>query len=98
MPRSERTGAHTERADKVELLKRLNRIGGQIEGIARMVGEDRYCIDILTQIAAARSALDAFGLKLLHHHASGCVQDAVRSGDGDKAIDELMKVIERLAR
>jgi DNA-binding FrmR family transcriptional regulator len=96
MPRSEGAARRTERADKAELTRRLRRIGGQIDGIARMVDEDRYCIDILTQIAAARSALDALGLKLLHHHTSGCVQEAVRSGDGDKAIAELMTVLARL--
>jgi len=97
MPRSERPHHHVERQDKAALLKRLKRIGGQVEGVARMIEDDRYCIDVLTQIAAIRSALDALGLKLLHDHAHGCVQEAVRSGEGDKAIDELMKVIERYA-
>jgi len=97
MPPSERP-RRTERPDKEELRKRLRRIGGQIDGIARMLEEDRYCIDVLTQIAAARSALDALGLRLLHQHASGCVQEAVRSGRGEQAIEELMQVIGRLAR
>ena len=96
MPRSEQAARRTERADKTELSTRLRRIGGQVEGIARMIEQDRYCIDILTQIAAVRSALDALGLKLLHHHTSGCVQEAVRSGDGDKAIEELMNVLTRM--
>lgn len=91
--------AHTvERKDKADLVKRLNRIGGQVEGIARMIAEDRYCVDVLTQIAAVRSALDALGLRLLQDHARGCVQHAVRSGEGDQAIDELMKVVQRLVR
>ncbi|MCC6534163.1 MAG: metal-sensitive transcriptional regulator [Burkholderiales bacterium] len=101
MPRSEsrlRHGHGVARADKTELLKRLNRIGGQVEGVARMLGEDRYCIDIVTQIAAVRSALDALALKLLHDHAHGCVQHAVHSGKGDEAIEELMKVVQRFAR
>lgn len=98
MPRSEQPHRHLERQDKGALLKRLNRIGGQVEGVARMIAEDRYCIDVLTQIAAIRSALDALALKLMHDHAHGCVQQAVRSGSGDKAMNELMKVIERYAR
>jgi len=100
MPASEaKHPAHTvDRKDKDDLLKRLNRIGGQVEGISRMIAEDRYCVDVLTQIAAVRSALDALGLKLLHDHAHGCVQQAVRSGDGDHAIEELMKVMQRFAR
>ena len=102
MPASD-TAAHAHahavaRKDKEDLLKRLNRIGGQVEGIARMIGEDRYCVDVLTQIAAVRSALDALGVKLLHDHAHGCVQAAVRSGSGDQAIDELMKVVQRFVR
>lgn len=87
-----------ERKDKQELLKRLNRIGGQVEGIARMIGQDRYCVDVLTQIAAVRSALDALGLRLLKDHAHGCVQHAVKSGDGDQAIEELLKVVGRFVR
>jgi len=86
------------RKDKEALLKRLNRISGQVEGIRRMIAEDRYCVDVLTQIAAVRSALDAIGIKLLHDHAHGCVQQAVHSGQGDQAIDELMKVVQRFAR
>ncbi|RPI41023.1 MAG: transcriptional regulator [Betaproteobacteria bacterium] len=99
MPRSDAGHAHkVARSEKADLLKRLKRIGGQVEGISRMIAEDRYCIDIVTQIAAARSALDALGLKLLHDHAHGCVQQAVRSGSGDAAIEELMKVVQRFAR
>lgn len=100
MPASEAAGHlhKVARSEKDDLLKRLNRIGGQVEGISRMIAGDRYCVDVLTQIAAVRSALDALALKLLHDHAHGCVQQAVRSGDGDHAIDELMKVVQRFAR
>jgi DNA-binding FrmR family transcriptional regulator len=79
MPASEAAAA-AEHAHGVErkdaLVKRLNRIGGRVEGIARMIAEDRYGIDVLTQIAAVKSALDALGMKLLHDHAQGCVQQA----------------------
>ncbi len=101
MPRSDAAGGHRHkvaRSDKEALIKRLNRIGGQVEGIARMIAEDRYCVDIVTQIAAVRSALDALGINLLREHAHGCVQQAVRSGSGDAAIEELMAVVQRFAR
>ena len=86
------------RGDKDALLKRMNRIGGQVEGIARMINEDRYCIDILTQVAAVRSALDATALTLLHDHAKGCLQQAIHSGEGEQAIEEMMQVVRRFAR
>jgi len=91
-------GRLVERPDKPLLTKRLNRIQGQIRGIGRMVEEDRYCVDILTQISAVRSALDAVALQLLRGHTHGCVQTAIRSGDGDHAIDELLNVVEKFAR
>ena len=87
-----------ERLDKPQLTRRLKRIEGQIRGIDRMVEEDRYCVDILTQISAVRSALDAVALQLLRGHTHGCVQTAIRSGDGDHAIDELLNVVEKFAR
>lgn len=86
------------RADKAELSKRLKRVEGQVRGIARMVDEDRYCPDILTQIAAVRSALDALALQLLEGHSHGCLQDAIRSGKGEQAVSELMDVVKRFAR
>ena len=84
--------------DKAALLKRLNRIEGQARGIAKMVEEDRYCVDVLTQIAAIQSALDALAMQLLESHTNGCVRSAIRSGDGEAAVDELMNVVRRFAR
>jgi len=86
------------RHDKTALGKRLKRIEGQVRGISRMIVEDRYCIDVLTQISAVQSALDALALRLLEHHLRGCVQQAVRSGDGDPAIEEALGVIRKFAR
>ena len=86
------------RANKPALATRLNRIEGQVRGIAKMIDEDRYCIDVLTQVSAAQAALDALALQLLEHHLHGCVQDAVRSGEGDRAIDEALTVIRKFAR
>lgn len=83
---------------KAALLKRLNRIEGQARGIAKMVEEDRYCVDILTQIAAIRSALDALAMQLLENHTNGCVRTAIQSGDGDAAVDELMTLVKRFTR
>jgi len=90
---------HREReaADKAALAKRLARIEGQVRGIARMVDDGRYCIDILTQVSAVRAALDALALELLHDHLHGCVQEAVASGRGDAAIDEAMRVVRKFA-
>jgi DNA-binding FrmR family transcriptional regulator len=99
-PGSPRTTAPARvvRQDKTALGKRLNRIEGQVRGISRMIGEDRYCIDVLTQISAVQSALDALALRLLEQHLQGCVQNAVRSGDGDQAIEEALGVIRKFAR
>ena len=84
--------------DKAALLKRLNRIEGQARGIAKMVEEDRYCVDVLTQIAAIQSALDALAMRLLASHTNGCVRNAIQSGDGEAAVDELMTLVKRFAR
>jgi DNA-binding FrmR family transcriptional regulator len=86
------------RADKPALGKRLNRIEGQVRGIGKMIEDDRYCIDVLTQVSAVQSALDALALQLLEHHLHGCVQHAVMSGKGDHAIDEALTVIRKFAR
>ena len=89
---------HVHRGDKADLSKRLNRIEGQVRGLNKMVEEDRYCIDILTQVAAVRSALDALALQLLEDHSRGCLQQAIRSGGGEEAVSELMDVVRRFAR
>ena len=82
--------------DKVS--KRLGRIAGQVAGLQKMVEDDRYCIDVLTQVAAIQSALDALALQLLESHLHGCVQHAVQSGDGDRAMAEALTVIRKFAR
>ena len=92
------TRAKTVRPHKAALARRINRIEGQVRGIGRMVDEDRYCIDVLTQVSAVQSALDALALQLLEHHLHGCVQQAVRSGEGDRAIEEALGVIRKFAR
>jgi DNA-binding FrmR family transcriptional regulator len=99
-PTPRRTAARlpVPRHDKMPLAKRLNRIEGQVRGIRRMIEEDRYCIDVLTQVSAVQAALDALALQLLEQHLHGCVQQAVRSGAGDRAIQEALGVIRKFAR
>lgn len=83
---------------KAALLKRLKRIEGQVRGVAKMIEDDRYCVDVLTQVSAAKSALDAVAMQLLADHTHGCVQSAIRSGKGDQAIEELIEVVSKLTR
>lgn len=81
-------------------LKRLRRIEGQVRGIARMVDEDKYCIDILTQVSAATRALQSLSLALLDEHLQHCVAGAIASGgqDAQEKIDEASAAIARLVR
>ena len=81
-----------------ETLHRLRRIAGQVEGVRRMVEDRKYCIDILTQIQAARSALRAVELQILKKHVDHCVRDAFASGspaEADRKIDELLQVLKK---
>ena len=86
---------------KASCLKRLGRIEGQVRGIARMVDEDRYCIDIVTQIAAVRAALRRLEEEILRDHVAHCVEHAIASGnkaDQRRKIEELMQVVSRAER
>jgi DNA-binding FrmR family transcriptional regulator len=86
---------------KTSVLKRLKRIEGQVRGLSRMVDEDRYCIDIVTQIAAARAALRRVEEEILRDHVAHCVDHAIASGDREeqrKKIAELMAVVSRADR
>ncbi|MGZ6617182.1 MAG: metal-sensitive transcriptional regulator [Solirubrobacteraceae bacterium] len=85
-------------ASKGELLARLRRIEGQIRGIEGMVDEDRYCIDVLTQISAAQAALDKVALGLLDDHAHHCVMGAESATERDEKTGELMAAVGRLMR
>jgi DNA-binding FrmR family transcriptional regulator len=80
-------------ASKEQLQRRLSRIEGQVRGVERMVEDDRYCIDVLTQISAIRSALDKVALNLVDDHARNCMAGAQ---DGDAQVDELMGSLGRL--
>jgi CsoR family transcriptional regulator, copper-sensing transcriptional repressor len=86
---------------KTSCLKRLQRIEGQVRGLIRMVEEDRYCIDIVTQIAAVRAALRRAEEEILRDHVAHCVEDAIVSGDKAdqrRKIAELMDVVGRAER
>ncbi|MFA4843528.1 MAG: metal-sensitive transcriptional regulator [Candidatus Margulisiibacteriota bacterium] len=80
---------------KTQLGKRLNRIAGQVHGIRKMVEEPRYCVEILTQIAAARAALAGVGKFVLEDHLNTCVSTAIRRGAAEREIKELMDVFEK---
>jgi CsoR family transcriptional regulator, copper-sensing transcriptional repressor len=93
--------AHGYASDKAALVKRLHRIEGQVRGIERMVEDDRYCIDVLTQIAAVSTALESLALKVLDDHVRHCVAGALQSGDeaeGRAKVDELLQAVQRFAR
>ena len=79
------------------ILNRLRNIEGQMRGLQRMVEEDQYCIDILTQISAARSALNSVGMKVLRRHVETCVSEAIKDGgtSADEMINELMAIISK---
>jgi len=83
--------------DSDALLTRLHRIEGQVRGISRMVDEEAYCMDVLTQINAIKAAIDQVGLLLLEDHIKGCVTGAVRQGDQSK-VEELVKAVARFAK
>jgi DNA-binding FrmR family transcriptional regulator len=88
-------------ADREALIKRLHRIEGQVRGIEKMLADDRYCIDIITQISAVTTALDAVAFKILDEHVNHCVAGALASGDEAEAAAksrELLDAVHRFAR
>jgi CsoR family transcriptional regulator, copper-sensing transcriptional repressor len=86
-------------ASKQQLLRRLSRVEGQVRGVAKMVEEDRYCIDVLTQISAARAALEQISLGLLDGHARHCMLgEGEAPDDPNEQVDELMGAVGRLVK
>jgi DNA-binding FrmR family transcriptional regulator len=85
-------------ATKAAVLKRLKRIEGQVRGLARMVEEDRYCIDVVTQISAVRAALRRAGEEVLKDHVAHCVEHAIASGDKKDQRQKLAEIMEVLGR
>lgn len=93
-------GPHGYASDKPAYLKRMRRIEGQVRGIARMIDEDAYCIDVLTQVSAVTKALQAVSLALVEDHLGHCVVDAAKASDDDGAakVREASEAIARLVR
>jgi DNA-binding FrmR family transcriptional regulator len=90
-----------DRPDKPQLLNRLNRIAGQVRGVARMVDEERYCLDVLTQLQAVRAAVARVESQLLKGHLAHCIESAILSGDKNEQrnkASELIELLERSAR
>jgi CsoR family transcriptional regulator, copper-sensing transcriptional repressor len=83
--------------EQASMLSQLKKIEGQVRGIHRMLEEDRYCVDILIQVQAARAALTRVGLAVLENHAKGCVVNAVQQGDA-AVIDELIDAMKKFIR
>jgi CsoR family transcriptional regulator, copper-sensing transcriptional repressor len=87
--------------DKAALVTRLHRIEGQVRGIERMVEDDRYCIDVLTQVGAVKTALESLAFELLTDHVNHCVAGALEAGDASAAAeksDELLAAVQRFAK
>jgi DNA-binding FrmR family transcriptional regulator len=92
---------HGYSKDKDALVKRLHRIEGQVRGVEKMVEDDRYCIDILTQISAVNTALESLAFKILDEHVRHCVAGALTSGnkaDAQTKTEELLEAVQRFAR
>ena len=93
--------SHGYSEDKGALITRLHRIEGQVRGIEKMVEDDRYCIDILTQIGAVTTALESLGFRILDEHVKHCVAGALASGDEGNAqakAEELLEAVHRFAK
>ncbi|WP_270646696.1 metal-sensitive transcriptional regulator [Paeniclostridium hominis] len=87
--------------DKDLIIKRLNRIEGQVKGIQKMVEDERYCVDILVQISAIRSAINKVGNIILENHIKGCVANSIKEGNvekSDELISELMQTINKFTK
>ena len=84
--------------DKDSIIKRLSRIEGQVRGIARMIDEDRYCIDVLQQVQATKAALERVEDVVLKEHTRTCVQSAIESGDSDEQRAKFNELVELFAR
>ncbi len=91
-----KTKKRSEKEHK-DLLNRLSRIEGQVRGIKRMIDEDAYCIDILTQVSAVNAALNSFNKMLLAEHIKTCVKEDIKAGN-EETVDELVKVMQKLMK
>ncbi|MDK7300551.1 copper-sensing transcriptional repressor CsoR [Staphylococcus hominis] len=90
--------AHHSEQVKLNLKSRLNRIEGQVKAINRMIDEDVYCDDVLTQIRATRSALNSVATKLLEHHMKSCIMEKINQGTEEEATEELLVTFQKLVK
>lgn len=88
---------HRSEEEYKALINRLNRIEGQVRGIRKMVENDAYCVDILTQVSAVQAALNAFNRELLANHIRSCVIDDIKKGN-DETVDELVSLLQKLMK
>src|SRR5690625_4873782 len=84
--------------EKQAVINRLKRIEGQVRGIQKMIEDDRYCVDILVQISAINAVLKKVGVSVAERHAKHCVSHAVKSGDGEECIDEMINIRKHFAK
>lgn len=85
--------------DKAKLMARLRRIEGQVRGVQKMIDEEQYCVDVLTQVSSVMAALQGVGLIVLEDHIQGCVRSALAAGEpGDRAVEELIDVVQRFVK
>ncbi|MCA1727505.1 MAG: metal-sensitive transcriptional regulator [Actinobacteria bacterium] len=98
MPTKKQSPGYVEHGD--DLQTRLRRIEGQVRGVQKMVGEERYCVDILAQITGVKNALEKVGVLLLEDHIRHCVKDSLADGGkkGDAKVDELIEAVDRFLR
>src|SRR5699024_1382793 len=84
--------------EKQSVINRLKRVEGQVRGIQRMVEEDRYCVDILVQISAINAALKKVGFSITERHMKHCINHAIKGGEGEQAIEELLEVMKQFSK
>ena len=89
---------HRNLTEEKDLLKRLNRIEGQVRGIKAMVEDERYCVDILNQVSAVQAALNGFSRVLLSNHIKTCVIDEIEAGNAEETVEELCETIQKLMK
>ncbi len=88
---------HRQKDEKKDLMTRLNRIEGQVRGLKAMVEDDRYCVDILTQVSAVQAALNGFNKELLARHIKTCVSEDIKEGK-EEAVDELCELLKKMMK
>ena len=89
---------HRNLTEQKDLMTRLNRIEGQVRGLKAMLEDERYCVDILTQVSAVQAALNGFSCVLLSNHIKTCVVDQIEAGNAEETVEELCKTIQKMMK